>query len=608
MLHWLAGAKAPEGGGEAEPATFIDAPDTPAPVFAVRAFKHAIFGTPQTAQPKPRRHSHTERDRQRPIPTAGRAPRPQMTRPKSSSDAITFAAKQAAALPDPVASPTKGILMTPGTANARRKTVTFGDHVDDEGAKKAMDGSKSGLPADFPGKFPSPWVAAAGALEGDEIARGARERGRSKLTEELHRVRDESAKRNFETQATDTASVDGNASVDMEEPTSQSGIYWKREYDIYRANTTREVKKLVTKQRAAKGFAREKDQQCTELADELRQEKKKVDKLQKRAAELEAQLKALQVQLKMDAASAAVATRDTGKPAVTARATRAFELEARLETSAPPADLEAYVSSIVGAPAAKPDAKSSRPNRTRHRAGNLPTDIWTNQLVSSSPVAAQNAHRLDNSRVTGRAVTSGTNVAPSVNVTNVAERANLSAAQRSLPALPHVHIGKESQIAETTISKATTDRRDSLSPSHAPPRSNGPLSQVSSNHDDSATAAADRPPSPPKHEQKDLPEPPMSSPFQSDVVLGQPASPTRPRSVLADRLARSTIDHKENINPKTTVSMQLPGKETLVVPRQVDVTADGGLRDRKGREVSADRIAAAKARLAARSESRTFAS
>ncbi|KAK6440503.1 hypothetical protein LTR95_003281 [Oleoguttula sp. CCFEE 5521] len=607
MLHWLAGAKAPEGAGEAE-ATFVDAPDTPAPVFAVRAFKHAIFGTPQTAQSKPRRHSHTERDRQRPIPTAGRAPRPQMTRPKSASDAITFATKQAAALPDPMASPTKGILMTPGTANARRKTVTFGDHVDDEGAKRGSQGGKSGLPDDFPGKFPSPWVAAAGALEGDEIARGARERGRSKLTEELHRVREESAKRTFKTQATDTASVDGNASVDMDEPTSESGIYWKREYDIYRANTTREVKKLVTKQRAAKSFAREKDQQCTELADELRQEKKKVDRLQKRAAELEAQLKALQVQLKIDVVPAAVATHDTEKPAISARATRATDLEAPIQTSAPPADLEAYVSSIVGAPAAKPDTKSSRPNRTRHRAGNLPTDIWTNQLVSSSPVAAHNAHRLDNSRTTGRAVTSGTNVAPPVNVTNVAERANLSAAQRNLPALPHVQISKHSHVVETTNSKAKADRRDSLSPSHAPVRSNGPLLQVSSNHDDSAAAPADRPPSPPKHEQNDLPESPMSSPFQSDVVLGQPASPTRPKSGHTDRLLRCTIDYKENINPKTAVPLQLPGKETIVVPRHIDVTADGGLRDRKGREVSADRIAAAKARLAARSESRTFAS
>ncbi|KAK6437573.1 hypothetical protein LTR95_006228 [Oleoguttula sp. CCFEE 5521] len=607
MLHWLAGAKAPEGAGEAE-ATFADTPDTPAPVFAVRAFKHAIFGTPQTAQPKPRRHSHNDRDRQRPLPTAGRAPRPQMTRPKSASDAITFAAKQVAALPDPLASPTKGILMTPGTANAKRKTVTFGDHVDDEGAKKATQGSKSGLPDDFPGKFPSPWVATAEPHEVDGIAPGGRERGRSKLTEELHRVRDESARRKLETHATDTASVDGNASVDMDEPTSESGIYWKREYDIYRANTTREVKKLVTKQRAAKSFAREKDQQCTELANELRQEKKKADKLQKRTADLEAQLKALQVQMKIDVVPAAVATNGAEKPAIRARATMTIEPEAPIPTSAPPADLEAYVSSLVGAPASKPDTKSARPLRTRHRAGNLPTDIWTNQLVSISPAVAHNAHRLDNNRTTGRAVTSGTDLAPSVNVTNGVERGNLSAAQRNLPALPQVTISKESHVAETTISKAMTDRRDSLSPSHASPTSKGLLSQLSSHRNSTATAPADRPPAPPKLEPKALPEPPVSSPFQSDIIFGQPTSPTWPKSVLADRLVRSTIEHKENINPKNTFTLPASGKDSLVVPRQVDTKADGGLRDRKGREVSADRIAAAKARLAARSESRTFAS
>ena len=77
-----------------------------------------------------------------------------MSRPKSAGDAQVLLNDVPANAPDPVSSPTKGILMTPGTAAARRKTVTFGDHVVDNEEKRPV---KSGLPDDCPGKFPSPW-------------------------------------------------------------------------------------------------------------------------------------------------------------------------------------------------------------------------------------------------------------------------------------------------------------------------------------------------------------------------------------------------------------------------------------------------------------------
>ena len=147
MLHWLAGQKLPEEATDPDTAGYVDPPETPAPVFAVRAFKHAIFGTPQTVQqPKARRHSNTEQARTR---AHTRLERPQLTRPKSAGDARLL---EAAAASEAISSPTKGILMTPGTAAAKKKNVTFGDHVLNDEEKRP---SKSGLPEDFPGKFPT---------------------------------------------------------------------------------------------------------------------------------------------------------------------------------------------------------------------------------------------------------------------------------------------------------------------------------------------------------------------------------------------------------------------------------------------------------------------
>lgn len=46
-----------------------------------------------------------------------------------------------------------GILMTPGTAATRRKTVSFGAHVVDNEGKKSIVPGRSGLPNNCPGNF-----------------------------------------------------------------------------------------------------------------------------------------------------------------------------------------------------------------------------------------------------------------------------------------------------------------------------------------------------------------------------------------------------------------------------------------------------------------------
>ncbi|KXT00428.1 hypothetical protein AC579_7006 [Pseudocercospora musae] len=289
MLHWLAGQKPHDNHDQDSDATaYVEPPETPAPVFAVRAFKHAIFGTPSTQHRQPRRHSNTENNAR-----SANTTRPRMMRPKSQNDAATLGNNhEEAVASEPLPSPTKGILLTPGTAGGKRKTVSFGLHVMDNEDKRPL---KSGLPDDCPGKFPSPWTKS----DTEHVEQAAdKPRGRSKLTEALEQVRDESTKRRVKLGSRDRAKEDAESTQDLEDPKSDAGKYWKREYDVYRENTTREVKKLVTKQKSAKNYARMKEEENMDLREELHQERRKVDRLEKRSIELERQLKEFQEKLR----------------------------------------------------------------------------------------------------------------------------------------------------------------------------------------------------------------------------------------------------------------------------------------------------------------------
>lgn len=591
----------------------MELPETPAPVFAVRAFKHAIFGTPQTVQPKPRRHSNTERERQR--PNVARPARPQLARPKSAGDAATLALKQTEP-PEPMPSPTKGILMTPGTAAAKRKTVTFGEHVVDNEVKKSTDNSRTGLPNDFPGKFPSPWVQSDDKPEKDDATPNDRKRSRSKLTEELHKAREESAKRRGEIDGKrkDAKELDKDDDANYEEPASESGKYWKHEYDIYRANTTREVKKLVTKQKAAKSFAREKDVQCTELADQLRQEKKKVDRLERRTTELEAQLKALQAQLDIERRpSSTTAEQPTFSRLSTARAvpTRTQSAEAPPTASKAPAaaSVEAARPDVTKTERSQSESmedRGTRSLRTRHRPGNLPTDIWTQNLASSSPAAPHHPNPAAPTVRGGRAVTSGTNLTPlkslSMNANNKDRGSSRDAPQRS-PTLESSVASRATRSTAPSNDKPKDEaRRDSLDLSMIPPpfSPEPPLDNANPARETSKPQSRPlpRPPSPKREEDPLSPLVPsaVSSPFMPDAQA-HPASTPAATETSKSRPAHVRAQSKENVSPSRASAAP---KESLQVPRQSDVPVGGAKRDKEGREVSAERLAAAKARLAAR--------
>ena len=126
--------------------TMADNPETPAPVFAFRAFKQAIFGTPKVTdtERKPRRR---DLDSSRSNSKDAQSPRRPGIQPRNSSSAL--------------ASPAKGILVTPGTAGARRKTVSWGqrEHVLQAQVSVEENEEEKATPRDIPGHFPTPFTS-----------------------------------------------------------------------------------------------------------------------------------------------------------------------------------------------------------------------------------------------------------------------------------------------------------------------------------------------------------------------------------------------------------------------------------------------------------------
>jgi hypothetical protein len=497
-------------------------------------------------------------------------------------------------------SPTKGILMTPGTAAARRKTVTFGDYVADNAKSKVKEGSKTGLPVDFPGKFPSPWVQPADKIE-DAGTPHDRKRGRSKLTEDLHKARDESAKKKAAeagNQKNEEPKLGEQNCSDADEPDSESGRYWKREYDIYRENTTREMKKLIAKQRAAKSFAREKDLQCTELADQLRQEKRKVEKL-------EALLKAFQGQV--DDAREASPTRNArssarrsvlvGEGATTAARPAHSRSRSTDQPSTKTPDDEIVPESpeIVSRRARtrkqsvdlQVESTAAR-SRTRHQPGNLPSDLWSRSLATEGPATPSKVDLQTGNTRSGRAVTSGTNLTPLKSLSINAQHKDRTSQEES---------PQRSPDAERPLASTPAFLRDN--PTLAPPGKE----IKDQERCDSFDFKSEMRPEPLSQKPISNRSPLLpSSPFDPDGRV-QPSNTITTNKPLPARPAPSgRADSKENVSPSRAA---IGGSNSVKDPAVQSQASRAGvnsapMRAKDGTEVSEDRLAAAKARLAAR--------
>ncbi|RAL67468.1 hypothetical protein DID88_008223 [Monilinia fructigena] len=294
MLNWWLGR--PDGAERVAGADpDIDAPETPAPVFAARALKSAFFGTPGLPQDDTLYGIEKEEDLR-----TGRDSRP--------SQYLS-------------GSPTKppGILMTPGTAGTRRKTVSFGSDVDDNEGKdrpqkivgRAATPGKALNPRNFQKEELSQPSRKTSLLKTLEDSRGSdsafkkrnqfsttsstllntevvkeKDIASSNDTKESRRSRSKGVELSKELDS------DADVTVDINDPRSQSGKFWKSEFQKYHDEAQTQMKKLVEYKQLAKSYAKKKDAEALDLAEKLKEEQAKVAAMENNITELMSQIAA----------------------------------------------------------------------------------------------------------------------------------------------------------------------------------------------------------------------------------------------------------------------------------------------------------------------------
>ncbi|PNY27718.1 Uncharacterized protein TCAP_02332 [Tolypocladium capitatum] len=248
MLGWMLkrGDNAPDA--DAGDTTQLDPPDTPAPVFAARAFRSALFGTPAPANVESR----------------------------SSQDKMA-ARTGSAASERGCGTPSKppGILLTPGTGTSRRKRVSFGHDV----ARTTKAGSKNETASTKDGSNIRP-TRVAEALE------NSRERGSKKV--DTRPAAANNSEDEWEEEDDDFCAHD--ITLDLNEPHSQSGRYWKEEFEKYHQEAKAEMEKLLKYKQLAKSYAQQKDAEAIQLTERLRDEQQRVIKMEKRIAQNASQI------------------------------------------------------------------------------------------------------------------------------------------------------------------------------------------------------------------------------------------------------------------------------------------------------------------------------
>jgi hypothetical protein len=181
-----------------------------------------------------------------------------------------------------------GILLTPGTSTSRRKRVSFGHDVLDRGNKKAGKGS-------------NPDEEAITSKKNQTTHK------RTKLIEALENSRRQNSKSHVP--VAKSSKTDGNEggsdddweedgedfcthdiTLDLNEPHSRSGKYWKSNFEQYHQDAKAEMEKLLKYKQLAKSYAKMKDAEAIDLHEKLKEEQGRVIKMEKKITEMASQI------------------------------------------------------------------------------------------------------------------------------------------------------------------------------------------------------------------------------------------------------------------------------------------------------------------------------
>ena len=204
---------------------------------------------------------------------------------------------------DPLLSPTKGILLTPGTGATRRKTVSFGDSIANAQQKEEQSPSpvencdsavnsrrNPGMPKAVPSIQPRQSSLTKTLLELSK-QKPNNQAALVPSTQETPTQKTPTRTITSSTEAqTDVADQIADNTVDLNQPRSRSGQHWKTEYEQYHRRSNREMKNIIMHGQNVKSYAVKKDSEATGLGEKLKKELAKVASMEKKVSKLAGQL------------------------------------------------------------------------------------------------------------------------------------------------------------------------------------------------------------------------------------------------------------------------------------------------------------------------------
>ena len=339
-----------------------DKSETPAPQFAIRAFKSALLGTPNIKQSLGA--SHDTHD------VADTADADQHTTAKAS---------RTLAIDLPL-SPTKGILVTPGTGANKRKTVSFGSLApedkhctinlvkDKNMASRAVlkDLQSSEVQADAsPMKRETTLTKSLFEAQLGDSKRRIGMKSTGQMSENDTKTSlDHRECSGSNAQARPSPRIP-DTTVDLDIPCSISGKHWKGEYEQYQRQSNRELKRIIQHGQTIKSYAQRKDSEATSLSEKLNDQIAKAAAMEVRVSELVTELANARVHGAIDQDDSAETISELAKQ--TALAIRYKQkadqykvaLDKRAQSKPSPEQVDDCVcASLEGGPPSKSDAQN----------------------------------------------------------------------------------------------------------------------------------------------------------------------------------------------------------------------------------------------------------
>lgn len=263
-----------------------EAPDTPAPLFAVRAFKSALFGTPHPDLKYNTNSSLASNGQSQQQEIVARAENKKPVRPITAVTEGSVVNVKA----DSLASPMKGILVTPGTATARRKNVSFGGLAFNEAKETKTSNDSSHLnpsTMDIPPVDQHRQTNLTKALYKARID-GPRMHLEKSSSKPKPGKNDDLKSQHITPEPVYDPAID--ITIDLNEPASRSGQHWKAEFERYHKRSDREMKKIIKYGQSFKSYAVKKDSETADLGEKLQRELSKVATMEANVTSLAAQL------------------------------------------------------------------------------------------------------------------------------------------------------------------------------------------------------------------------------------------------------------------------------------------------------------------------------